>query len=483
MATNPTLQPDQAPELVPPTHRAERNWRADISGEQPAFAWAVAACLGAISISAAPPNTLIRLILPVVVMFVYVWRTYPRESSASVGLRGTRIAQLADSAYFLGFLWTLWALIDSFVLKGATSSQTAFRVFGYALVTTAAGMAIRLYLLQFKYGAVDQTGEAELTVERNLQQFSESMQSASQSVQSFHKSAEALNQGVNKLSTAIESLDRQFADTHQQTTKTIKDNITVTVEDIRAALKGPAQEYGRAIRAFTANVDQQSQLFIDVLQKSSGNLNQAIKDATETAHTIIRTTGEQIASDHLDLADRLRSQAARILEELHNLSTRMASLDIPPEGLKKIVDSFNQLERALLAVAGLLRPDGQLRANLVRFGEEVQLQTEAVAKALTSLTIRINSIKVPPEAVIDISELTRSIGELQTSVEALLQKSSDQRWQTAPQGASDAILKLTMAVTNLRQTVSNTDEAIKKNVSAPDGRRSRRRFPRNLLPW
>jgi archaellum component FlaC len=483
MATNPTPEAEQTPEPVAPAHRAERNWRAAVSGEQPAFAWAVAACLGAISISAAPRDTLVRLILPVAVMVVYVWVTYPREASASVGLRATRIAQLADSAYFLGFLWTLWALIDSFVLRGATSSETAFRVFGFALVTTATGTAIRLFLLQFKYGAIDQTGEAELTVERNLQVFSESMRNASQSIQSFHKYAEVLNQGVNKVATVIESLDRQFADTHQQTTKTIKDNITEAVDDIRAALKAPTQEYGRAIRAFTANVDQQSQVFIDVLQKSSGNLDQAIRDATESAHSILRTATEQIVSDHLELSDRLGGQTARILEELHNLTTRMASLDIPPDGLRKIVDSFNQLERALLAVAGLLRPDGQLRANLVRFGDEVQLQTDTVAKALTNITIRINSIKVPPEAVIDISELTRAIAELRTSVDGLLQRASDQRWQTAPQGASDAIFKLTTAITNLRQTVSNTDEAIKKNVSAPDVRRSRRGFPRNLWPW
>lgn len=482
MGTDPSIQPDSNTQLGPNAQGREPNWRAAISGQQLAFAWALAAFLGGISISVAPRDTLIRLVLPVAIMLIYVWISYPRDSAGGAGLSATRIAQLADSAYFLGFLWTLWALIDSFVLKASTSAETAFRVFGYALVTTAAGMGIRLYLLQFKYGATDQAAEAEFSVERNLQIFSESMQNASQSIQSFHKYVEALNQHVDKLSTTLTSLDHQFVETHNQTTKAIRDNIAKVVEDIRTALKSPVQEYGRAIRAFTANVDQQSQLFTDIMQKSSKDVNQAVRDAIETAHKLIQATGERMASDHLDIAERLRGQVARIVEELHSLSVRMASIDVPTDALKKAADSFNELERALLAVAGLLRPDGQLRVNLVRFGEEVEARTDTVARALSSIATRLNSIKVPPEVVIDVADLTRALEELQKTVEGLLQKASDQRWQTGPQNASDAIVKLTVAVTNLRQTVHSADESVKKTLSVADGRGARR-FPRNLLPW
>lgn len=430
MGISQGLQPDQTPNTAPAgAPHSERSWAVKISGQQPAFAWAVAAILGGVSISAAPRDTFVRLLLPVGVMFTYVWLTYPRESVGGPGLRATRVAQLADSAYFLGFLWTLWALIDSFVLKRATGAETAFRVFGYALVTTAAGMATRLYLLQFKYGASDQAAEAEFTVEHKLQVFSESMLNASESIELFHTYAKALNQNVEQLSTTIGRIDRQIAETHQQTTKAIKDNITTVVEDIRGALKTPAQEYGRAIRAFTANVNQQSQLFSETLQKASANVDHAI---------------------------------VPIVDELQNLSRRMASIDIPSDGLKKMADSFNEVERAVLAVAGVLRPDGQLRVNLVRFGEEVQVQTDTVAKALASITARLNSIKVPPEIVIDIGNVIGTIDRLQKAVEALLQGANDQRWEKAPQTASDALLKLTMSVNKLRESVDNADTSAKR---------------------
>src|SRR6266404_6692408 len=149
----------------PEIPRPERSWRDAISDQKPAFGWALAAFLGGFSISVAPPDELVRLLLPVGVMAAYVWLSYPRGVATAAGWRSARVAQLADSAYFLGFLWTLWALIDSFVLKRSIGAEGAFRVFGYALVTTAAGMATRLYLLQFKYGAADQAAEAEFSVE------------------------------------------------------------------------------------------------------------------------------------------------------------------------------------------------------------------------------------------------------------------------------------------------------------------------------
>lgn len=448
------LQPDPNEQQHAGNTAHQRNWRAAISGQQPAFVWAVAALLGGAAISAAPRETVVRLFLPVGVMFAYVWITYPRDPGPGQGLQAARIAQLGDSAYFLGFLWTLWALIDSFVLKRATGADTAFRVFGYALVTTAAGMGTRLYLLQFRYGVGDQADEAEFTVERKLQIFATAMQEASSSIQSFHMYAEKLNPDIEKLSKTLKSLDDLFADTHQETTKAIKVNITTVVEEIRAALKTPVQEYGRAIRAFTANVDKQSQLLTQALQK----------------------TGERIGSDHLELVERLRSQVARIGEELRGLSDRLASIDLPIDGLKTFTGCFSELEGTLTALSTILGSDGQVRLSLSGFANEIQGRTGAIGKALEDFAARLRSIRVPPEIVIDISNVTQSVEGLQKAVEGLLLKAGDQRWERAPQTASDAVLKLTASVNNLRQSLESAD-ASARNILTDDGRRKGRFWP------
>jgi len=113
---------------------------------------------------------------------------YTGLAKGQLALYTARIAQLADSLYFLGFLWTLWALIDSFLLKDLSGPESVFRVFGYALVTTASGMFLRLLLIQFKYSGKDQAGEAQLTIEQELQSFSAELSQTVQSVRDFRTS-------------------------------------------------------------------------------------------------------------------------------------------------------------------------------------------------------------------------------------------------------------------------------------------------------
>jgi hypothetical protein len=464
MGTSASLQPEPAQRQQPAanTPPPERNWRAAIAGQQPAFAWLVAALLGMAVIHAAPPNPVVRLILPIAVMILYAWFTYPRDSSAGPGLLASRIAQLADSAYFLGFLWTLWALIDSFVLKRAAPDD-AFLVFGYALVTTFAGMGTRLYLLQFKYGAGDQAAQAELTVERNLQLLSAAMHDSLESIRAFHGHMDTLNRDVDGLSRTLVTLDRQFVETHRRTTEAIRDNITTVVDEIRGALKAPVQEYGRSIRAFTANVDQQSKLLSETLQKSSGDVIQTVRDASEKAHKVIQETGERIASDHAGLAGRLETQVTEIVDELGRLSDRLKTIDLPLDALKTLAGCFSEVERALGGLSMILGPQGEMRINLFAFAHEIQIRTNDVGNALAVVADRLRSIKVPPEVEIGVATVTQSIQGLDRAVGELLQKAGDPRWERASQTASDAALKLTASVNNLRHSIEEAD-ATAKNV-------------------
>ena len=80
---------------------------------------------------------------------------------------GLHVENFADSLYFLGFLWTLVALIRA--LRGQElTSQTVFPAFGYALVTTAAGMLSRLLVIQFQETIPDQLADTQRDIEADL---------------------------------------------------------------------------------------------------------------------------------------------------------------------------------------------------------------------------------------------------------------------------------------------------------------------------
>src|SRR5687768_9753545 len=56
-----------------------------------------------------PVFVFMRLSVPVFVMLMYAATEYKRATRSGLDtLRAVRIGQLADSLYFIGFLWTLW---------------------------------------------------------------------------------------------------------------------------------------------------------------------------------------------------------------------------------------------------------------------------------------------------------------------------------------------------------------------------------------
>src|SRR5262245_34870244 len=81
-----------------------------------ALAWMIAAVGGAIAITAFSAQTGIRLAVPIAIMFLYGYYGYYSP--------GRNTAKLADSIYFLGFLWTLYALINEFVFRNGSATNS-----------------------------------------------------------------------------------------------------------------------------------------------------------------------------------------------------------------------------------------------------------------------------------------------------------------------------------------------------------------------
>ena len=452
------LEPEHDSSLDHSKAQAQSEWKAHTSGVQPAFSWAVTGIAGVLAISIFPVTNILRLLTPVLCLVAYSWVTYPRTLPPA--FRAARVAQLADSAYFLGFLWTLWALIDSFVLKHTDPNDAAFRAFGYALFTTFAGMAIRLYLLNFKYGAEEQAGEAELLIEHRLQALGDAMQAAHTTVQDFARNTGALNKQMSSLSEALIKLDTEFAGTHKETTEAIKKNIDNTVQEIRTSLKSPLQEYGRAIRAFTSGVDHGSQLFTEITDKSCRTIGDSVQAAADRVQAQIKSGGERVASDYAAMMQEVSNKIADFLAAATRLAAELAKIDFRTEPLSQVTECLVALNTSILAIGDAIGPEGALRVNIGHAAEEIKLQSVAVGSALSDIAQRIGHVEIPASLTLDFSKLNEALKGLEGTVVSLAEKASDPRLEKAPQTASDAIFKLTTSVHNFRQSIEKADAAI-----------------------
>ncbi|HLG54935.1 MAG TPA: hypothetical protein VI485_06365 [Vicinamibacterales bacterium] len=314
-----------------------------------------------------PLFVFMRLSVPVFVMLMYAAAEYKRATRSGLDtLRAVRIGQLADSLYFIGFLWTLWALIDSFVIHQLSIALAVFRAFGYALVTTTFGTFLRLLLLQFQI-TDDVLEVSHQKVEKDIESFSATLAATTDSVKGFQSATdaaltgwvEALNRSTGALSEAAaqattqatkqtEALAAAFAqlDAHTKSVSKAQSGLVTDLEAVTSAVRG----------AFDRLRDDLSRS-----QKAIEGLNRAAETLTETV-------------------SQVGGQMKGIEGSVQQLSERGRSLEVSYTTIVSHIDAGAQ---AVQASSNLLREElarTQTAVEAVR--GEVQAVPEHLGSAL-----------------------------------------------------------------------------------------------------
>lgn len=106
-------------------------------------------------------------------------------------LRKKNTVQFADSLYYMGFLWSVFALLATFVVWPAPklTADAVLTTFGYALVATFSGMLLRLVVIQFQGGLPDRLVYAQETVDRRVAALHQQIDEATREITSFRNRA------------------------------------------------------------------------------------------------------------------------------------------------------------------------------------------------------------------------------------------------------------------------------------------------------
>jgi hypothetical protein len=323
-----------------------------------ATAWTIAVVGGAVTISAfgepisaSGELPLRRLFLPLVVMFGYL--TY------GLSQRTRNTAKLADSLYFMGFLWTLYALIDALVRQGSNiSSKTVFVVFGYALVTTGMGMFLRLVLIQFQTTLPDQLLESREEIETRVLSFVGELNTAQRDLADWRVRAQkTIDDWTRDLSEATGRLQSEIERLHTDAARKVASELANEVKDIVATVKAVGQELG------------------------------TLKASVATVGTQLRR-GSTLLENRLTKLDHMLEERSGELETgLSGVSRRLENVQIPED---MVISRFNatwsRVEPSVLQAAGTL-------AGMSRSAVEVQKETTAVARTLETLRGRLDGVQ------------------------------------------------------------------------------------------
>jgi len=324
-----------------------------------ALAWFAASIAGIVAITLVPDRLgPLRMLTPLGAMAMFV----------AFGLSRSRFStpRLADSIYFMGFLWTLWALIDVLVFSAQLRAQDLYRAFGYALIATASGMFIRLALLQFyrtiddqEDQAVDQIDLAVARLNNCVNALATELEQTQRAVgglriegarvlNEWHKEfADAASKPVTLLSCAASSLEaesKHLVDSLEEVreglvpiskaVRGVESKLVSTSKKLSDAVDQSGTALQESLRLFQANlkgVESTPATLETRIREVAASLEQAIAPLNDAASRILKDVDAAIVSlgkAILTLPNdpQLRDVTARLASQLETLRARSESL-------------------------------------------------------------------------------------------------------------------------------------------------------------
>jgi len=285
------------------------------------------------------PTTWVTLnfLVPIILMGIYTFSAVTQRQ-ADQRLR----EEFADSLYYLGFIFTLLSLVAALLLKtlmvGAITANDILGQFGVALVTTAAGLIGRTYLLQFR-----PESDALSAVD------------------------EATQDAGSRLATRM----REFA----ADLDTLRDEYSQTLGKLRATTIGELETVrARSTEEIKASAAAQTQAVQDMATEALNNVRELTKSSVATVTTLERAlkglviNGEAIEK-RIDAA--FVPLHARVIALANELEGSLGALRDAGEPWQRVGGAITQSADGLERLARSSAAAGELQQRVEELGRVV----------------------------------------------------------------------------------------------------------------
>lgn len=335
---------------------------------------------------------------------------------------GISTAQFADSVYYLGFLFTLIALLFSLAIFGGDDGEysvhTVVPQFGLALLTTVLGLAIRIYLVNFR-----PTGEDAVEV-----------------------TEEALAEAAQALRTRLEQLSIDMLAQNELMNRSLKGAIDATSSELTAAVASARSGIAKAASSLAAGAE-----------RAAGRLETSVRDSAESAGGELRRTLAALAGE----TERLLVDVGTRRKEF------LASIDdavLPRDALVR------GLEEPLAALREHVRGHADQVAVIVKAEEVTRTQAERLARAAESLATRAEAVAQSLEPLESAGLPVQKLNaELRAAVEALQDSTSGLSAHGRSLHAhAEGIGRVTIQIQGEARIVETHRESLERDVAAAE---------------
>jgi DNA repair exonuclease SbcCD ATPase subunit len=339
-----------------------------------------------------------------------------QSARAFPALQAAQVGRLADSIYFLGFLWTLWALIDSFVIQRMSVAEAVFRTFGYALVTTASGMFLRLLMLEFQHTDRDLWARGDLDLGMELAKVSTELSGAAKSLASFR---EGTDNSLKAWVASLAELDKLHRAAEEQLTKRLTESERLLFEQLAKSAKVFDDQLAQSAKQLAEQLAQSEKLLSDQQERK---LDTALEKLTRKLEPSI----ERLAAANRKSAEEFEKGATAIGVGLGAATSRFSA--------------------ATATAAASVQSSAKNSTDSIKSSTEQVTQSLAqgsnrIGSALSDLTTQIRQIRIPPDVI-------------ETSVQRKVDQIND-RLAAAARSLNDAITRLPGVVRDAARQVGS----------------------------
>jgi hypothetical protein len=201
-------------------------------------------------------------------------------------LRKKNTLKFADSLYYMGFLWALFALIAIFVAWPAPklTADSVLTAFGYALVTTFCGMLLRLLVIQFQDTSPDGLVHAQETINRRVAALIQQIDEATMEITSFRdRAASDLGAMHHDLMQSLVDVRERVAEEYRTMTTMMSTGFESSLKDIvgrLAAMEVPQDILATEVEKLVAALAKRGADFEGAMQRLENSLKQAAETVT-----------------------------------------------------------------------------------------------------------------------------------------------------------------------------------------------------------
>jgi hypothetical protein len=293
-------------------------------------------------------SPLMMLALSIVLMVIYGIYAYSFVDNINVN-------QIADSAYFLGFLFTLSSITMSLINYASVDGDSEIQIgkivnlFGFALATTILGLLIKLMIENIKPSVSDLTDKTFSDFERTVSNFDLQLISSAEKFKTFQDLV------IGQLEKHAENITDQLDVVVNQTTQTLTKYIKESGSSLSDSMRESGENFSNALNKASNEMDLPTDFFTDQIKGPLINMKDQINSFNSELSAVIKSQGaiakntEKVSKIVEKLALKM-DLSEKMPEYIEVIEQSVNGINMITESLNKTTQKVNEISQAFSEV-------------------------------------------------------------------------------------------------------------------------------------